>query len=179
MSDDKSKSLDEFGVYTLFSDIDEESVEDAVRFVLEANLNKIHKELTLFINSHGGEVGSGFALIDVMAGSKIPIRTVGIGNLGSMGLTIFIAGHKGKRILTPNTSILCHQWAGWLDGKEHELFAAVKHHELLRDKMIKHYRKHTGLTEQEVKEYLFPPHDVWLTAAEAKSYGLCDVVKQV
>lgn len=176
---DETKTLEEYGIFPLFQEIDEDSMEEAVRFILEANLNKKHDELTLIINSCGGSCHDGFALIDIMAGSKIPVRTVGIGALASMGLTIFIAGEKGKRTLTPNTLIMSHQWAGGVEGKEHELLAAFKHHQMLRDKMVKHYRKHTGLSDTDVKKYLFPASDVFLTAQEAKKLGLCDIVKDV
>jgi len=176
---DKSKNLAEHGVYLLFEDIEQESVADAVEWILEANLNLSQKELRLIINSCGGSCYDGFALIDVMGGSKIPVRTVGIGMLASMGLTIFIAGEKGQRILTPNTGIMCHQWWSGVFGKEHELFAAVKHHELLRDQIMRHYKKHTGLNESDIKKYLFPAHDVWLSAKEAKKLGLCDIIKEI
>ena len=63
----------------------------------------------------------GFALIDIIHGSRLPIWTVGIGMLASMGLMIFMAGEKGHRVLTPNTLILSHQWSGVDSGKEHEL----------------------------------------------------------
>jgi ATP-dependent Clp protease protease subunit len=176
---EKSRTLEEHGVFPLFREIEEESVEDAVRFILEANLNNSHDELTLIINSPGGSCSDGFALIDVMAGSKLPVKTVGVGILASMGLTIFIAGKKGSRTLTPNTAIMCHQWFGGMEGKEHELLAAVKHHKMLRDRIIRHYKKHTGLTEADIKNYLFPPNDVWLDAKEAKKLGLCDIIKEI
>lgn len=178
-NDKSDKSLEEFGVFLLFEDIEEESVEEAVEFILEANLNKVHKELTIIINSRGGSCMDGFALIDIMSGSKIPVRTVGIGALASMGLTIFIAGEKGKRTLTPNTFVMSHQWFGGVEGKEHELLAAVKHHQLMRDKMIRHYKKHTGLNEADVKKHFFPAHDVFMTASEAKKLGVCDIVRNV
>ena len=75
-------------------------------------------------------VPSCFALIDIMKGSRIPIHTVGLGVIASCGLLLFITGEKGKRTLTPNTSILSHQYSWGSYGKEHELFAQVKEFEL-------------------------------------------------
>lgn len=180
MADNKSKdnTLREHGCHLMFQGVYEESVEEAVEFIFEANLNKSHKELTLVINSGGGSCYDGFALIDAMAGSSIPVKTVGLGCIASMGVGIFIAGHKGSRILTPNTTVMCHQWAGGMWGKEHELVAAIKGNEQMTQKMINHYVKHTGLKKADVLKYFFPAHDVWLNAKEAKKLGICDIVKE-
>ena len=114
-----------------------------------------------------------------MKGSKIPIKTVGLGMIASCGLLMFISGAKGKRVLTPNTSILSHQYSWGSIGKEHELFARVRELELTTERMINHYKKCTGLKEKDIREYLLPPHDVWLSAKEAKKLGLCDSVSQI
>ena len=92
---------------------------------------------------------------------------------------MFITGTKGRRILTPNTSILSHQYSWGSVGKEHELFARVKELELTTERMINHYKKCTGLKETDIRKYLLPPHDVWLGAKEAKKLGLCDKVEQI
>ena len=135
--------------------------------------------MQFLICSNGGDVPSCFALIDVMRGSGIPIHTVGLGVIASCGLLLFITGDKGNRILTPNTSILSHQysWGSW--GKEHELFAQVKEYELSSQRLVKHYKKCTGLKEKEIREYLLPPEDVWLSGYEAKKLGICDNIRQI
>src|SRR5713101_3051077 len=102
-SSDGKKDLAEHGIFLLTGDVEDAKCEDAIRFILEANLNSRHEYLTLIVNSPGGYVNAGFSLIDVMNGSKLEIRTVGLGILASMGLLIFIAGKTGKRALTPNT----------------------------------------------------------------------------
>ena len=136
------------------------------------------EELTLGICSPGGDLNACFALIDVMKGSQIPIRTIGMGMIASCGLLMFISGEKGRRILTPNTSILSHQYSWGSFGKEHELFAAVKEFDLTTHRMVTHYKKCTGLTEKDIRQYLLPPQDVWLSAKEAKKLGLCDQIKE-
>jgi ATP-dependent Clp protease protease subunit len=182
-ANDKNKeyrTLKESGVFILTGTIDEESTADAIEFILEANLNKAHKSLTLVINSGGGEVYSGFALIDVMQGSKIPVHTTGLGMIASMGLSIFMAGAKGHRVLTPNTMIMSHQFSAWTFGKEHELLATQKELDLLSKNLIAHYKRHTGIkSDAQVRAKLLPASDVWLTAAEAKKLGICDHVKVV
>jgi ATP-dependent Clp protease protease subunit len=155
-------------------------IKTAVEWIFEANFTEERPEmLNLVITSPGGDLNAAFALIDVMRGSAIPIRTIGLGQIASAGLMIFIAGDKGMRILTPNTSILSHQYSWGAIGKEHELFATVKEFDLTTKKMIQHYKKSTGLSEAKIREILLPPQDVWLSPQEAKKLGLCDDVKDL
>ena len=165
------------GIYLLMDVITAESCKDAIEFVLKQNAEKKkQKRLQFMICSPGGDVPSCFALIDIMKGSRIPIHTVGLGVIASCGLLLFITGEKGKRTLTPNTSILSHQYSWGSYGKEHELFAQVKEFELSTERMINHYKKCTGLTEEQIREHLLPPEDRWLSAKEAKKLGICDKV---
>ena len=138
-----------------------------------------HKLLFILIESLHVQPECYCALIDVMRGSSIPIKTTGLGMIASAGLLIFISGTKGKRLLTPNTSILSHQFTWGSFGKEHELFAAVKEFDLTTKRMIKHYKKCTGLSDKDIRKYLLPPQDVWLSAPEALKLGICDNVKEM
>jgi len=174
----ETKNLVEHGIHLLTGDITEDECEETIRFILEANLNNGHEYLTLIVNSPGGYVHAGFSLIDVMNGSKAEIRTVGLGILASMGLLIFIAGKKGSRSLTPNTMVMSHQWSGLRWGKEHELLASQRGDGILTGMIFRHYKRHTGLSDKQIRKYLLPPSDVWLTAKEARQLGLCDQVKE-
>ena len=180
MSQPPEVDLNRVGIHLFMSDVDESSCKDAIEFILKHNHEKKKRPyLKLLICSNGGDVPNAFALIDVMKASTIPIHTVGLGVIASCGLLIFIAGEPGHRILTPNTSILSHQysWGNW--GKEHELFAQVKEFELSTDRMIQHYKKCTGLEEDKIRESLLPPEDVYLSAKEARKLNLCDSVKTI
>ena len=151
-----------------------------VEWILESNFSEETPEmLNLIVTSPGGDLNAAFALVDVIRGSSIPIRTIGLGQVASAGLMIFIAGTNGQRILTPNTSILSHQYSWGSFGKEHELFAQIKEFDLTTKRMISHYKKCTGLKEEQIREYLLPPQDIWLSSAEAKKLGLCDDVKDL
>ena len=164
------------GVHILMDIITTDSIKDAVEFILKQNYEKQKKsKLQLLVCRDGGDMNAAFALIDVMKSCKIPINTVGLGTIGSAGLLIFMAG--AYRTLTPNTSILSHQWSWGAHGKEHELFAQMKEYELTTKRMMAHYKKCTGLKEKEIREYLLPPEDVWLNASEAKKLGICDAVR--
>jgi len=166
--------------FLMMEEISLSSVKQAVEWIFEANFTEERPEmLNMIITSPGGDLNAAFALIDVMRGSAIPVRTIGLGQIASAGLMIFIAGDKGMRILTPNTSILSHQYSWGAIGKEHELFATVKEFDLTTKKMIQHYKKCTGLSEAKIREILLPPQDVWLSPQEAKKLGLCDDVKDL
>ena len=166
------------GHHVFMSEVTQETMKPLIDWIISENFNreKKKKELTLGICSPGGDLNACFALVDVMKGSKIPIRTIGMGMIASCGLLMFISGEKGRRVLTPNTSILSHQFSWGSFGKEHELFAAVKEFDLTTRRMIDHYKKCTGLSEENIRKYLLPPQDVWLSAKEAKKLGLCDSI---
>ena len=176
---DPSSELFMRGHHVFMSDVTQESMKPLIDWIISENFNKENKkkELTLGICSPGGDLNACFALVDVMKGSQIPIRTIGMGMIASCGLLMFISGTKGRRILTPNTSILSHQYSWGSYGKEHELFAQVKEYDLTTERIVNHYKKCTGLTEKDIRKYLLPPHDVWLSAKEAKKLGLCDSIK--
>lgn len=161
-------------------DISLNSAKGVVEWIFEANFAEDRPELlNLIICSPGGDLNAAFAVIDVMRGSAIPVRTIGLGQIASAGLMMFIAGSKGRRLLTPNTSILSHQYSWGAFGKEHELFATVKEFDLTTKKMIEHYKKCSGLPEKKIREVLLPPQDMWLSPEEAKKLGLCDDVKDL
>ena len=166
------------GHHVFMAEVTQETMKPLIDWIIAENYNKEKKkkELTLGICSPGGDLNACFALVDVMKGSKIPIRTIGMGMIASCGLLMFISGEKGRRVLTPNTSILSHQFSWGSFGKEHELFAAVKEFDLTTRRMIDHYKKCTGLSEEDIRKYLLPPQDVWLSAKEAKKLGLCDSI---
>ena len=169
--------LEEYGIFPFTGEVDDDQYDDAIRWILQQNFERRFDTLTMLINSPGGDVSSGFGIIDVMEGSKIPIRTVGLGTIASMGLLMFITGTKGERTLTPNTLIMSHQWSGGLEGKEHELVAGIKRNNLVSEMVVRHYKRHTGLSMKNIRKFLLPSSDVYLTAKEAKELGLCDQIK--
>ena len=165
---------------TGFSDNNEEIDVVSKKSYISHNIqDKKLKKLQLMINSPGGALHACFALVDVMKGSKIPIHTIGLGMIASCGIVTFMAGEKGHRYLTPNTSILSHQYSWGSRGKEHELFAVVREFELSTKRMMYHYKKCTGLSEKKIREVLLPPEDIWLSAEEAIEYGIADKIKRV
>lgn len=181
MADMRPQSLSDYGVYYFSGDFNTNTTRDAITWILDNNFQTSNRfdHLTLMINSPGGDLFSAFALIDVMRSSEIPIHTVGLGIIASAGLLTFIAGEKGHRLITPNTSILSHQWSWGQVGKEHELVATQKQFNLITKRMVNHYKKCTGLTDKVIREKLLPPQDVWLSAEEARKYKLVDSVRNL
>ena len=185
MSATENLSLDmspqDAGIYNFMGPVDQENIKPIIDWILVENHVRTpkKKELILMISSEGGDMAAAFALIDVMMSSEIPIKTVGLGLIASAGLMIYIAGYPGKRVLTPNTSILSHQFSWYSEGKEHELFAVIKEFELTQTRMINHYKVCTSLSDEDIKKYLLPPQDVWLDATEAQRLGICDSIAQV
>lgn len=166
--------------FLLMDEISLSSSKNVIEWILDANFTEERPDmLNLVVCSPGGDLNAAFAVVDIMRGSAVPIRTIGLGQIASAGLMIFIAGEKGQRILTPNTSILSHQYSWGAFGKEHELFAQIKEFDLTTKRMIAHYKKCTGLKDEQIREVLLPPQDIWLSAQEAKKYGICDDVKDL
>ena len=165
--------------YLMFNkEFTNDSTGDAIEFIIERNLMRKDRPkcIKMIINSPGGSLSAAFALVDTMKGSKIPIYTYGLGEIASCGLMTFIAGEKGKRFITRNTAILSHQYSWFTIGKHHELMSSVKEFTNTHERILEHYKKCTGLSEKDIRKYLLPAEDVWLTAKEAVKYGIADEV---
>lgn len=170
-----------FSVFLLFGDIDDEVAQNFTEYILNNNYSDEPPDvLNIIINSSGGSLTAAWAIIDMMRGSHIPCRTIGLGQLASAGLFIFANGEKGMRTITNNTSIMSHQWA-WGVGqqKQHELIALAKEYNHTQDRLIKNLKHVTGLDEEEILKKLLPAHDVWMSAEEAVELGLADNVSSL
>jgi ATP-dependent Clp protease protease subunit len=178
---DNSELLQQAGMYVFMDEVCSDSIKPIIEWILVENhvAKKKKKELLLMICSEGGSMEDAFALIDVIKSSSIPVKTVGLGSIASCGLLIFLAGAPGRRILTPNTSILSHQYSWGSEGKHHELWAMTKEFGLAQTRMIQHYQETTGLSEAVIREKLLPAHDVYLSAEEALELGICDYISDM
>lgn len=172
-------SLNTLGAHLLFGEINTPSVYQAINFIVKSNfVFDKNTNLTMMVNSPGGSVSDGFALIDVMETSRLNIATVGLGQIASMGVLIVSAGTKGQRVVTKNTEIMAHQFSSMVYGKYHELVASQKYHEKLEKTFIRHFLNHTTMSEKQIRDIMFSTTDRWLTPAEAKKYGICDEVRE-
>lgn len=162
--------------HMITGDIDDESIDKAIRWLLYENLTgeNTGKTLTLYINSTGGSLTDAFALIDVMRNSPFVVRTIGIGNVMSAAFMIFAAGDKGHRFISKNTSSMCHQFTDSVDSKYHDIKAAMKESEYLNERMIKVLLETTGLPRAKIKSKLLGPSDIYLSAEEMIEFGVAD-----
>jgi ATP-dependent Clp protease protease subunit len=167
--------------YMLYDEVSLSTAKEMTQWIMDANFTEDDRPevLNLMVNSPGGDMNAAFAIIDVMRGSHIPVRTLGLGQIASAGLMIFIAGKAGHRVLTQNTSIMSHTWSWGHVGKSHELIAATREYDLTSERMLEHYKKCTKMSEKDVKKYLLPPQDVYLNAEEALKYGICDEITKL
>ena len=170
-------TLGSMGAHMFFGAVDNDTSHDACEFILKSNLfYKDKKPLTMFFNTGGGESSDGFAIIDLMETSRLPIATVGIGTICSMGVLLVSAGNKGMRTLTKNSEVMAHQFSGYFDGKQHELIAQQTAYKMLERRFIRHFLNHSTMSEVQIRDVLFGPSDRYLTPAECKRYGLVDRV---
>lgn len=132
------------------------------------------KDISLYINSPGGSVYDGLAIIDTMNFVKPDVQTIGIGMQASMGAVLLAAGAKGKRMILPNSRVMIHQPHGGTQGvmtdMEISLKEGLRTKELLVDLMV----KYTGQKRDKVRNDM--ERDLWMTSTEAQEYGIVDKV---
>jgi ATP-dependent Clp protease protease subunit len=154
-------------------------IDDGVAALVNAQLLFLEAEnpekmVAMYINSPGGVVTSGLAIYDTMQWIKCPVATVCMGTAYSMGSFLLMAGAHGHRIALPNASIMMHQPSGGFQG----VVSDIERHaeDIVRTKRRLHeiYAKHCGRTYEEVERTLDRDH--FMTAAEAKAWGLVDHV---
>lgn len=168
------------GLAILFGEINEDVVRDICGWILTENLSDNPPEvLTLLINSPGGSVADAFALIEIMNGSRIPIRTVALGEVASAGLLIAMSGTKGLRTITPTCSVMSHHFSAGAVGNYHSLVGIQKEFKFADQRILNQYAKSTDLTVAEIREKLIPERDVWLSPTEALDLGLFDILSGV
>ena len=132
------------------------------------------KDINFYINSPGGEVAAGLAIYDTMQYIKPDITTVCIGQAASMGAILLAAGAPGKRYSLSNSRIMVHQPLGGAQGQASDIEIQAKEILRLKDSLNKILSTHTG---QKVKKIAADTdRDFFMTAAEAKTYGLIDRV---
>ena len=132
------------------------------------------KEISLYINSPGGVVTSGFAIYDTMRYIRCPVSTVCMGFAASMASFLLMAGDPGRRIALPNTRILLHQPSGGFQGQASDIERHAEDIIKTKRRMIELYAKHCGRTFEEAERTLDRDH--FMSAEEAKTWGLVDHV---
>ena len=132
------------------------------------------KDINIYINSPGGSVTAGLAIYDTMQFLTCDVNTYCIGMAASMGAVLLAAGTTGKRYALPNSDIMIHQVSGGAQGTASDVERTVEFMFKLKKRLIKILAHHTGKDEEIVKTD--SDRDYYMTAEEAKSYGVVDEV---
>jgi ATP-dependent Clp protease protease subunit len=132
------------------------------------------KDIYLYINSPGGSVSAGMAILDTMNFVRADVSTICVGVAASMGSLLLSAGTKGKRFALPNSEIMIHQVLGGAEGQASDIEIQAKHILRIKENLNKILSKNTGKTPAQVEKDA--DRDNWMTADEAKKYNLIDEV---
>jgi ATP-dependent Clp protease protease subunit len=133
-----------------------------------------HRDIQMYINSPGGSVYSGLGVYDTMQYVTPDVATICIGIAASMAATLMCAGTKGKRTALKHSRIMMHQPSGSIGGQASDIEITVNEIKKLKKELYEIYSFHTGKTLKQVEKD--SDRDYWLTAMEAKDYGLVDEV---
>ncbi|MEK9160948.1 MAG: ATP-dependent Clp endopeptidase proteolytic subunit ClpP [Patescibacteria group bacterium] len=132
------------------------------------------KDISFYINSPGGSVTAGLAILDTMNHVKPAVSTVCVGMAASAAAVILAAGEKGKRFALPNSEVMIHQPWGGAQGQATDIEITAKHILATRDRLNKILAKNTGQDLAKIERDV--ERDYFMTADEAKKYGLVDTV---
>jgi ATP-dependent Clp protease, protease subunit len=132
------------------------------------------KDINLYINSPGGSVTAGLAIYDTMQFVTCEVATYCVGIAASMGAVLLAAGTRGKRYALPNSDIMIHQVSGGAQGTASDVERTVEWMFKIKKRLIHILSQHTGKTEEQIG--LDSDRDYWMSAEEARGYGLVDEV---
>ena len=132
------------------------------------------REINLYINSPGGSVTAGLAIYDTMQFVTCDVATYCVGIAASMGAVLLTAGTKGKRYALPNSDVMLHQVSGGAQGPASDVERTVEYMFRLKKRLIGIIAHHTGKSEEQIQAD--SDRDYWITAQQAKEYGLVDEV---
>ena len=131
-------------------------------------------DIKMYINSPGGSVSAGMAIYDTMCYIRSDVSTTCVGMAASMGQILLTGGAAGKRIALPNSKVMMHQPMGGTQGQTTDIEIYTKEMIKTRDNIYKIISKHTGKSVEQIAKDA--ERDNWMTAEEAKTYGLIDLI---
>jgi len=156
--------------------IDDHVANLVIAQLLFLQMEDAKKDIHLYINSPGGSVTAGLAIYDTMQFVTCDVTTYCMGMAASMGAVLLCAGAKGKRYALPNSDIMIHQVSGGAQGQASDVERQVEFMFKLKKRLTKIIADHSGKPYEQV--YQDAERDYYMTAEEAKNYGLVDVVVQ-
>ena len=154
--------------------VDKELMEKVTAQLLVLSHVDATKPITVYVNSPGGDADSGFAIYDMMRFVKAPVRTVCAGLCASAGVIIYLGGEKGQRYCLPSSRFLIHQPSTYASGQASDIEITAREIVKIRDKYNEIVSAETGRPSKQILKDA--NRDFWLTATEAKEYGLVDKI---
>jgi ATP-dependent Clp protease protease subunit len=154
--------------------VDDVSANLIVAQLLYLNSVDAKRDISLYINSPGGNVYSGLAIYDAMQMIQAPVSTVAVGVTASMGTALLAAGATGKRYALPHATIHMHPTSGGAQGYTEDVRISTQEQERIQTQLFHLLGKHSGHTWQEIETFFL--RDRYLNAVEAKAFGLIDHV---
>lgn len=161
-------------IIMLSGPIDDNVANTVVAQLLFLDAQDPDKDIYLYINSPGGSVTAGMAIFDTMNFVNADVQTIVIGMAASMGSLLLTAGVKGKRFALPNAEVMIHQPLGGAQGQATEIEIAARHILKTREKLNKILAEATGQPIEVIERDT--ERDNFMSAAEAKEYGLIDEI---
>ncbi len=158
----------------LTGEINDQTADSVVAQLIFLEAKDADKDISLYINSPGGSVSAGLAIYDTMNYVKCDVNTICVGMAASMGAFLLSSGAKGKRFALPNSEIMIHQPLGGAQGQASDIKIQAEHILKIKDKMNRILAQNTGRSIQEIERDT--DRDNYLSAEEAKNYGLVDNV---
>ncbi len=155
------------------------AINDQVANIIQAQLLFLQsldskKDITLYINSPGGSVYAGLGIYDTMELITPNVATICTGMAASMGAVLMVAGEKGKRSALPHSRIMIHQPLGGVEGQASDIEITAREILKLKDELYQIISKHSGQPMKKVTKD--SDRDYWMTAEEAKAYGMIDEI---
>ena len=154
--------------------IDDDTANIVIAQMLFLQSENPKKDISLYINSPGGYITSGLAILDTMNHIKNDVSTVCVGIAASMASVILSAGEKGKRFILPNAEVMIHQPHGGAEGQASDIEISAKHIIKNRETLNKMLAKNTGQPLSKIEKDV--DRDFFMSAEEAKKYGIIDKV---
>lgn len=154
--------------------VDEKTAKEVIALAWYLDHVDPTKPILLVINSPGGSVDSGFAIWDQFRMLNCPIYTLVTGLAASMGSILMLVADKGHRYVSAHSRIMIHQplIGGYIQGQATDLEIQAKEIVKTKEGLIRIYEEYTGQTKAKIRESL--DRDTWMSASEAKAFGLCD-----
>ena len=161
-------------IIMLGSGIDDNVANSIVAQLLFLEAENPEKDISIYINSPGGSITSGMAIYDTMQFIKPDVQTICIGMAASMGAVLMCAGAKKKRTALPHARVMIHQPLGGAEGQASDIEITAREIMKLKKELYDIIAKHSG--QEYDKVYKDSDRDYWMTAQEAKDYGMLDEV---